>query len=146
MEQKMKFTLPEGLPIDGDFPETGYASPLTVARQVFRKAAREAGFQETGCSYGRGDDNDGEADIGLRIDGRRVEVLIYLPRVAANTERSATRGREQQMAEMLRPDQGVAVRADPRDERIAELGDVTVSGVDSKHYMRARKLVDPFQA
>lgn len=84
MTKLQKVNLPDGLenmtPHPG-FPEGSNIDALVKAREVIRWAADKAGFQETGCGFGAREGTDGEADIGLVIDGRAVEVRIYLPKL-----------------------------------------------------------------
>lgn len=66
---------------DPRFPSGKDLEILIKARTALYEAAQEAGFETTGCGVGVGAENsDGEADIGLKIDGRCVEVRIFLPR------------------------------------------------------------------
>lgn len=76
---------PVNPPVPGMVPHPGFPAGMDMdvlvkARAVFRWAADEAGFKEVGCGFGVRDETDGEADIGLEIDGRNVEVRIYLPK------------------------------------------------------------------
>lgn len=81
MARPIKVNLPvEGMAPHPEFPQGKQLDVLAKARDVFRWAANEAGFKEIGCGFGVRDGTDGEADIGLEIDGRKVEVRIYLPK------------------------------------------------------------------
>lgn len=80
MTKPVKVNLPiEGMKPHPGFPQDKQLDVLVKAREVFRWAADEAGFKEIGCGFGAREGTDGEADIGLEIDGRKVEVRIYLP-------------------------------------------------------------------
>lgn len=62
-----------------DFPSGDGLRAIMRVREAFREAAIDAGFDVTGCGVGCGGENsDGMADIGLRVNGRNVEVRIDL--------------------------------------------------------------------
>ena len=79
MTQPIKVNAPvRGMTPHPGFPQGKTLDALVKARDVFSRAANEAGFKIVGKSFGAREGTDGEADIGLVIDGRAVEVRITL--------------------------------------------------------------------
>ena len=81
MQSLLDGDLPDGMAFADGFPADDVVTVLVEVKNVIRAAAVEAGYEVTGSGVGcGGEDSLGEADVGLRIAGRRVEVRIYVPR------------------------------------------------------------------